>query len=216
MSQEKNIKILIEKSVYDNQTDKFCTVHFNDYFCYDSKTYLNEVLNKYAPNNLPVCNNHINLDRNVRYIIRNGKVEWLIPSEECLLLEYLSTYPSEVLELEILSEIGATPVEIIAIISSIITIVMGAEWVFGKIARIKEYVKNFKNKKGQYIEEYDLKSFIQSKDEWNIDELMELLNVNDMQITVIILDYFGYSKSQNMYSYNPRNDKSDIHHTRSL
>lgn len=182
-------------------------IEYNDSFKYSKDTMLSELLNHYAGEDYPVCNEHIRLDRCLHYLIRDNHVVWHVPVNECTIYEYLNCYGDKTITLEMPTNIGGV-VEAIVWIFKILDIAETLDWLVGKLKKtsLGQLFKPFQSKNGNYIEQIDLKHFVISRSQWRMSEFMNIIGCYDKKIAEGLLSYFGFEKvEQDLYVLN--NDK---------
>ena len=175
------------------------TVEYKYYPC----TSLNKMITDLVGDK-PICNQHVE-GRTVQYIIRNGRVEWHVPAEDCTVNDYLNTYPNEQIRVIAVNGIGADIPEVIVAIALIIDYLMRIDWVKDKISRlrIKEFCKTLIGRDGRYIQSSDLVAFIMSRNEWNLHEYMRLCGFSDETLARSILYYYGFECNEgDTFRYN--------------
>ena len=182
----------------------FVPFSYNVVFNYSERTLLSELLNHFAKNKYPICNEHIRLDGCLHYIIRDNHVEWLVPSDKCTICEYLECFGDSIIELEMPTEIGGA-VEVFKWILKLLDIVQKIDWVREKLKKtnFEELFKIFKSRDGRYIEQNDLKDFVISKHQWTLIDFMNLLGCNDDVLAESLLKYYGFEDvSHGLYVFN--------------
>lgn len=213
----KKINVKIVTVLPDYNLNKRVINEYERTFVYNNETLLSELLNFYVGSYvgdeaipyLPICNEHILFGGDVQYLIKNHRVEWLVPSNQCTIQDYLLCYP-EKLELNIVSGIGSSVPDLINWIAIILTIGPGIEWSFKKMKQIYRYIykelsksnnskiiQSFTGKNGQYIKYDDLKSFVVSRKEWDLDTFMNLLQWDDRDFSINMLLYYGFENIGN-------------------
>lgn len=193
---------LVKYEINENDTVK--PLEIEELFEFIGNTLLSELLCRYAGDEYPICNHHIRFDRCLHYLIRDNRVEWLVPANECTIREYLDCFNEQVIELEMPTGIGSA-VDVLLWIFKILDIAQKLDWVREKLKgrNLGNLFKSFQSKNGRYIEQADLKDFVISRSRWKLGDFMDLLKCYDMEIAESLLKYYGFEKVEpDIYVFN--------------
>lgn len=215
-----NNKIQI-KQIYSLNNIKFID------YTYDSNTTIKDLLSQY-PNYLCVYNNHIHGDC-VDWIIKDGNVSWNVNAVECLISDYLNTYNKEEFVLNIneggfgcsgpdLIETLKVIFEYLVFVADVVNVIQAFQCiykVFPKnikelISKIKaiSFAKNLKDSNNEYISPDVLNNFIKTREQWDLDEFMDLCRIKNKKDAIRYLYSLGYIKNDKLFIYDKNIDES--------
>ena len=146
----------------------------------------------------------------LKYVIHNGRVEWIIPLEECTIEDYLKTYNLEEIRLYKPSEIGGVSLPEVEWNSILEALKQGKDfleiiltlWELKKL--IKEFKEKFVNYKRGCVPIDFIDSFIKKRQCWSKSELKMRLQLEEDKSAEVLLHSAGYiyDKETNLYYYN--------------
>lgn len=200
----KLINVTVSDLRYDKEIDDYIREEKDIEYIYSAETKLCTLIADLIGENA-ICNDHI-IGDTVQYIIKNNKVEWHVSTSDCTVDDYINTYPNEKLKLVVVWGIGADIPTLIQQFFTVLNWLMAIEWLRKKISklRVKLFCRSLIGKDGHYIEFSDLTTLILSREEWKLNELMNLCRFWDETLTISILYYCGYECGEdNVFRFNP-------------
>lgn len=146
----------------------------------------------------------------VKYIIHDGRVDWLVPVKECTIEDYLNTYNLKEIVLFVANGIGGISLPEIDWQVLLEILEQGKTFLecILSIFEIKNICQELKEKYIRYkrglVPLYIVEDFIKSKDCWSLSELKMRLTLELDESVKVLLELAGYlyDEKTDLYYFN--------------
>lgn len=146
----------------------------------------------------------------IKYIVHDGRVDWLVPVKDCTIEDYLNTYNLKEIVLFVANGIGGISFPEIDWQALLEVLEQGKSF-FGFILNIYEIKNICQELKEKYIKYkrglvplYIVEDFIKSKDYWALSEVKMRLNLELDESVKVLLELAGYlyDEKTDLYYFN--------------
>ena len=149
----------------------------------------------------------------IEYVIKDERVYWGINISKCTLVDYLYTYPQEVVDMYLGDGIGCDAITLLEELFKIISWIMALDWIHEKIMKYRCYrfAKKLRKPNGDYIISYTFVSFILSRKEWKLSEFMRMLNCKDETLLRSLLYFYGYiAQDDDLFAFDKKTYENNL------
>lgn len=197
-------RITLKVTYYDKENE-LRTVFLNKE--YDDKTKITDLINEYPNSKYFCCENSSFKNGNffISFLVLNGKCQWLIPYDECLVKDYVDTYFETdnypIIKFEELRQIGGvSPWQIYEFINIISTIFNFLD----DVNKLKQWVDKRLKISDMYVGIDDLENSIIFKKHYALNDFCFEFDI-DKECAKVLLKFFGYEyfEEYELYMYVP-------------